>query len=187
MTPEELLVEVVKILEKLNLSYCITGGFAVSVWGRPRATFDIDIVVQLKQAQSFKLISLLRNFSEAGYIDEETVSKAIRQEGEFNFIHPETGLKVDFWVIAKDPVGLKEIKRAIPQTFNGQVIYFISPEDLLLSKLRWYKLSNSEKHLEDARSILKIMKGKLDKKYIRTEVSKQDILDIWQKLINNML
>ncbi len=184
MTPEELLIEVAKILEKLNISYCITGGFAVSVWGKPRATFDIDIVVQLKQAQSFKLISLLRNLSEAGYIDEKTVGKAIRQEGEFNFIHPETGLKVDFWVIVKDPVGLKEIKRAIPQTFNGQVIHFISPEDLLLSKLRWYKLSNSEKHLEDARSIFKMMDNKIDKHYIDVEAANQDILELWQHLIN---
>jgi len=183
MTPEELLIEVAKILEKLNISYCITGGFAVSVWGKPRATFDIDIVVQLKQAQSFKLISLLRSLSGAGYIDEEAVEKAIRQEGEFNFIHPETGLKVDFWVITKNPVGLKEIKRAIPQTFNGQVIYFISPEDLLLSKLRWYKLSRSDKHLEDARSILKMMDEKIDKHYIKREATKQGILNFWQQLI----
>ncbi|MCX6724089.1 MAG: hypothetical protein NT155_02865 [Candidatus Staskawiczbacteria bacterium] len=47
MNPEELLAEIAKILKDLKISYAITGGFAVSVWGRPRYTADIDIVVEL--------------------------------------------------------------------------------------------------------------------------------------------
>ncbi len=183
MTPEELLREIAKILQKLDIPYCITGGFAVSVWGRPRATFDIDIVVQLKKLQAAKLTNLLRNLSEAGYIDNDAMRTAIQHEGEFNFIHPETGFKIDFWVVTKNSVGLKEIQRAIAYSLNGQVINFISPEDLILSKLRWYKLSNSDKHLEDAHSVLKIMGEKLDKKYLEREVKKQKLVAIWKKLI----
>jgi len=40
ISPEKLLIKITKILESLNIKYFITGGFAVSVWGRPRATFD---------------------------------------------------------------------------------------------------------------------------------------------------
>lgn len=41
MDLEKLLIKIAEILEKLSVDYFVTGGFAVSVWGRPRATFDI--------------------------------------------------------------------------------------------------------------------------------------------------
>jgi len=44
---EKLLVQIASILERFDIEYLVTGGFAVSVWGRPRATFDIDIVIKL--------------------------------------------------------------------------------------------------------------------------------------------
>ena len=47
INPGKLLVKVAPILDQLCIAYFVTGGFAVSVWGRPRATFDVDIVVQL--------------------------------------------------------------------------------------------------------------------------------------------
>jgi len=47
MEIEKFLIKIVQILENLKIDYFVTGGLAVSVWGRPRATFDIDIVIKL--------------------------------------------------------------------------------------------------------------------------------------------
>jgi len=47
MEQEELLIKIAGILEKLNIPYAVTGGIAVSVWGRARFTADIDIAVEL--------------------------------------------------------------------------------------------------------------------------------------------
>ena len=47
--PRHLLIKVVKILSKLNIPYLVTGGVAVLVWGRPRFTADIDLVVEIKR------------------------------------------------------------------------------------------------------------------------------------------
>jgi len=49
MEPAELLAKIVEILEDLKIPYAITGGFAISVWGNPRSTNDIDIIVATKK------------------------------------------------------------------------------------------------------------------------------------------
>ncbi|MEK7154002.1 MAG: hypothetical protein AAB792_00395, partial [Patescibacteria group bacterium] len=58
--------------------------------------------------------------------------------------------------------------------------YFVSPEDLILSKLLWYKKSQSTRHLEDVESVLKI--SKVDKKYLKNWAGKLDVAEIWARI-----
>ena len=64
--PRRLLVRIAKILERLKIPYIITGGIAVLVWGRPRFTADIDIVVEIDYRDIRRLESALRELSAAG-------------------------------------------------------------------------------------------------------------------------
>ena len=181
MEVENLLVKVAKILQNLDIPYLITGGIAVTVWGRPRATFDIDIVVELKEPKISSLVKSLKALSKAGYINEEAAKTALKEKGEFNFIHPQTGLKVDFWVVKNTIFSTGEFKRKIAKKIRGEKIYFISPEDLILEKLLWHKDSSSSRQLEDIKSILKI--SKVDLKYIKKWAKEQSTSDIFNKLI----
>ncbi len=99
---EKLLIKIAKILSDLEIKYFVTGGFAVSVWGRPRATFDIDIIVKLIEPHAVPLAKALKEISKAGYADENMIKDAIRHNGEFNFIDPNSGLKIDFWVTEEE-------------------------------------------------------------------------------------
>lgn len=183
----ELLVKIATILEKLNINYCVTGGYAISVWGRPRSTFDIDVVIQLKEEDIIPLAKHLRLLSRAGYIEESSAAKAVAQGGEFNFIHSESGIKVDFWVIQKDnEIGMNELKRKIDKIINGQKIYFISPEDLILSKLRWYQKSQSTRHLEDIESILRISGNQMNMQYLKRWTKKQNAEHILAKILKSL-
>lgn len=166
--PRKVVVKIADILHEVGIPYFITGGFAVSVWGRPRATFDIDIVVELVEPKVDALARALRKVYKAGYIDETSAKDAIRHQSEFNFIDPLTGLKIDFWVTKGDELSLLKFKRRIARKIGGKTVYFISPEDLILSKLVWYKMGESTRQLEDIESIVKISGKKLDMKYIRT-------------------
>lgn len=178
----ELLKKAAAILEKLEIKYCVSGGLAVSVWGRPRSTLDLDIVIRLEALKIPLFLKQLRLLSRAGYLDEPLVREAAAKGGEFNFIHPESGVKVDFWTIKKsDKIGEQELVQRIGKKIDGQKIYFISPEDLILSKLRWYKKSQSTRHLEDIESILKI--SKVDLKYLKVQALRQDTLGILRRLI----
>lgn len=182
--PRNLLLKVVSILDNLGINYFVTGGFAVTVWGRIRTTNDIDMVIQLVKPQIKPLAEALRKISSYGYIDEETASEAVRDNGEFNFIDPDTGFKVDFFINKKEELSVSEFKRKKPKAILGERVYFISPEDLILSKLRWYKISPSSRHIEDVESVLKISGDIIDKKYLLEQSRKQETLHELNKLLN---
>ena len=58
------------------------------------------------------------------------------------------------------------MKRRKFKKILGGNIAFVSPEDLILSKLIWRKKSGSTRHLEDIESVITIQK-KLDWRYIK--------------------
>lgn len=162
-------------LQAAGIDYCITGGYAVSVWGSPRSTLDIDLITGLKPAQVSLLIKAISP-GKGAYLDEEAIREAISSGGEFNYIPAESGLKVDFWVITDaNKAGRLELKRKKKETFEGQEIFFISPEDLILSKLRWARLSKSTRHAEDIRSVLAVSGKTLDLAYLKREAAAQDL------------
>lgn len=179
--PRHLLIKVAEVLEKLHLIYAVTGGMAVFVWGRPRFTADIDIVVLLDVVKISSLVRELSLISEVCYIDERSIHRAFERYGEFNFIDGETGVKVDFWILGKRPFDKDQLDRRKAKDILGQKIYFVSPEDLILSKLRWYREGESSKQLEDIESILKIQK-KLDKGYLKKWAKEQSTLKILESL-----
>ncbi len=183
ISPENFLLSVVSVLNELKIDYFITGGYAVSVWGSPRSTADIDIVIKIIEPKITSLAKALRKISKAGYIDEDIAREAVRKRGEFNFIEPETGLKVDFWVVKDNKIAVLEFRRKIAKKISSQKIYFISPEDLILNKFEWYQQTNSSRHIEDIESILKISGRRLDLEYLKRRVKHLDGSEILNKLI----
>ena len=180
--PRHLLVKVVEILSELNIPYLVTGGVAVLVWGRPRFTADIDLVVEIKEENLFQLEKALKKLSPKGYVDLEAMEDALKHHGEFNFIDADTGVKVDFWVLTDSILDKSRFKRRKLKKILGTDIYFTSPEDLILIKLKWYKASESSRQFEDIQSILKIT-GHVDKNYIEKMVQELDLLEAWQEVL----
>lgn len=183
MEIEDLLVKIATILGDLNIPYIITGGMAVSVWGRPRFTADIDIVVELFPKNIKILAKELLKLDKDVYVSQEAMLEALKYNGEFNFIDPHSQLKVDFWVV-NDAFNKQKIKRKIVKKIEGKKINFISPEDLILSKLLWYKESNSTRQLEDIQSVLRI--SKVDLKYLKTWAKEQDTIETLSELLNKV-
>ncbi len=179
---EKLLLQVIPILEKLGINYYVTGGLAASFWGAPRSTLDIDLVVKLVEPKVASLAAALRKISEFGYIDEDTAKDAVRRKSEFNFIDSDSGYKVDFWIMENDPITTEQDRRKIALEIEGQKVYFVSPEDLILNKLKWFEESQSTRHLEDIKSVLKNCGKKLDKKYLKQWAGKLQVLDILEGL-----
>jgi len=177
---EKLLLTVGKILDALDIPYIVTGGYAVSVWGRTRSTLDIDIVIELTASKIKTLEQALKKISQISYVDEGAMREALERKSEFNFIYPELGIKVDFF-IRDDRFFKEQIKRRIPIKIGGQNIYFVSPEDLILSKLIWCKKSESSRQIEDVKSIIKRQK-KLDWRYLKKWAKIQETEDVLENL-----
>lgn len=180
MELENILKKIAKILQKLQIPYLVTGGVAIVVWGRPRYTADIDIIIELKEKKVKELVSTL---IKEGYVDENVVREALKYKGEFNFIDNETGLKVDFWILDNSAFDRSRLKRAVVRKIFGQKVSFSSPEDLILKKLLWFNESKSSRQLEDIHSVLTIIKDQLDYKYLKRWAKKQKTLGLLEEII----
>ncbi|MDP3741036.1 MAG: nucleotidyl transferase AbiEii/AbiGii toxin family protein [bacterium] len=177
-----LLKIVAQILEKLDIPYFLTGGVAVAKWGAPRFTADIDIVVQLVAKNLDKLADELLAIDKYAYVDKDAMRNALDHLGEFNFIHRTSGVKVDFWVLQRDKFNQNRMSRRVPVDVAGQKVYFSTPEDLILSKLNWFKESQSSRHLEDIGSVLDKQRA-LDLDYLKRGAVDQRVSDTLETLL----
>lgn len=180
MTIKQFLVEISQTLDKLKIEYAVSGGVAVSVWGRPRYTADLDIVIKIESREKVEKLAeeLLQKFK-VGYLDKETVLAAYKDKSEFNLIEPEYGLKADFFVTGQDEHQKLEIGRVIKKKIGNSMIRFISPEDLIIAKLKWYRESQSERQLEDIAAVLDT--GGIDQKYLNLWIKKLGLEEEWKK------
>jgi len=163
MREEDVIEKIIKDLEMLKIPYFITGGFAVNVWGRIRTTHDLDVIVAITIKDLPAIINIF--LPEEFYFSDVAAKDAILTKNTFNVIHHKTGLKIDFWILKDDIFGKAQLKRRKKAKFLDQPIYFVSPEDLILIKLKWYKECESDRHFFDALSVWQAQKG-LNKRYL---------------------
>lgn len=182
MSIQKFVNQIASVLNQLKIDYIITGGIAVSVWGKPRHTADVDIVVEIDSVESIQdLIKDLKKVFPKSYPDVEMAIDAFKRKSEFNVIESGYGLKADFFISDKSEYKKLEIKRGRSRKIDGKIIRFISPEDLIISKLIWFKDSESTRQLEDIASVLDIQKN-LDKKYLTLWIEKLELKEEWEKV-----
>jgi len=57
------LIEIVDALSEAGVPYMIIGAFALAAWGRPRATLDLDFMIQTSELPQ----ELIRNLAGLGF------------------------------------------------------------------------------------------------------------------------
>lgn len=144
----------------------VTGAWSVIYYGRPRASHDIDFVVEIKPQSVEWILKILRKLPSDFQFQENAVKRAIASQKVFNVIHLPTYLKLDFWLLTSDGFDKSRFQRKQEVRVLGQKMVFATAEDTVLQKLRWYKISPIEKNLIDAAFVYQIQKKNLDFKYL---------------------
>jgi hypothetical protein len=178
VTPEERTLDaVISLLERLDIPYMITGSLASSHHGRPRATHDADLVIDL---DGDRLDALVRELQAAHfYVDARGAREALAQRRQFNVIDTEQACKVDL-IIRKDrPFSRAEFdRRQHVDAGFGRPLAMVTPEDAILSKLEWAKRTDSERQLRDAAAIVE-MNPTLDRVYVKSWAQQLGVVDLW--------
>lgn len=178
----KLLIEISSFLDTHKIPYMITGAWSAIFYGRPRASHDIDFVVELGSQDLERSLRIFSQLPEKFMVQTLGIREAIQTKGMFNIIHLPTMLKLDFWILTDEEFDKSRFKRKKRVKILGQVMEMASAEDTIIQKLKWYQMGQIEKHLIDAAFIYQIQEANLDKKYLQLWVTKLRLKEYYQQL-----
>lgn len=178
---DDLFETLLSILEWRRVDYMLVGAIGVFLWGEPRYSRDIDIVVTARKEGADLLISDLLRAGLAGPPPESVVRHALLRVPR----SPE-GLMVDVWVRRSE-----EMLRTIPPQeraafrrwiryddaaarrkttvpYGGRGIYIARPEDIIIPKVD-FSARSPQRYAKDSADICAILmrQGRsIDRRYL---------------------
>jgi len=147
----QLLEQICRIMDTLRVPYMLSGSVAMNLYAEPRTTQDIDIIVEMMVEDISNFIKLL---DDRFYYSEEAIYEAIQRKSMFNVIDFHTGMKVDLIIRSGDLFEQEKFHNRRKTNYQGIDLWVISPEDLVVSKLRWIQELQSEKQKSDIANLL---------------------------------
>jgi len=178
VTAEAFLKQVVLALEQAQIPYMMTGSFASSAHGIIRGTNDIDIVIAPNAAQLRTFIAQFPN--DRYYADEHDAIEALQHASQFNIIDFASNWKADLIIRRSRDFSSVEFDRRRHHVISGVSVYIASPEDVLIAKLEWAKMGESDRQIEDAAGIIATQGSALDRPYVERWVEKLELQRQWQ-------
>ena len=175
---------IINVFDEMGISYYLCGSLASSAYGLSRTTQDIDLVSDISMGH---VNSFVEKLKEKYFIDAEMLRNAIKSETSFNLIHLDTMFKIDIFILKVDPYSKTSFNRiqedSLDQGKDSLKIFISSPEDVILSKLIWFKLGSeiSERQWLDILGVIKIQGDNLDKEYLIQWSKQRDIYDLLRK------
>lgn len=177
--PIWLVHQLASIFDFLNIPYYVSGSVASSLQGEVRFTEDLDLAIEIESEQVQPLIDAL---SQDFYISDVAVYEAIEGvTNSFNVIHLQTTEKADIFISRQTDFDLNKMSRRQlyiadepAQSFN-----VCSPEDTILQKLMWFKMTDfqSQKQWRDILGVIKLQRDRLDWDYLGLWSQKLEVKD----------
>ena len=174
---------IIDVLKRLGIPYMVTGSVALFVYGEPRATNDLDIVIDPSKEA---LASLLSEISSRAYVTQEAASEAFRCRSMFNAIDLATTEKIDFILLKDRSFDLVRFERRVPCGIKSLKFIASTAEDTILSKLSWARRGQSERQLRDVYGVLRIQADALDWKYLRYWASELGVMSLLDELLREI-
>ena len=179
MSVRELLARLSSVLEAAAVPYMLTGSYASSLHGTPRATQDVDLVVAPTRSQ---LAALLKLLPEAEYyVSQDAAFDSLKHRGQFNVIDFATGWKIDFIIVKDRDFSREEFQRRRVQDLDGLAFAVATPEDVIIAKLEWAKLGESDRQIEDAAGIIRLQGEQLDTTYVERWIAELGLEAQWER------
>jgi hypothetical protein len=150
-------LQVVKALDEIGAPYMIVGAFAGLAFGLNRATFDVDILVDLREEH---FDALAAHFPlPRYYADPEMMRNSTRMGIMFNLIDTQEGVKADLVPMTRELGYRIAFERRVRRTFkdeegNSFEAWCAQPTDIIIGKLKAWAEGQSAKHPADIHNLL---------------------------------
>ncbi|MBI5288362.1 MAG: nucleotidyltransferase [Chloroflexi bacterium] len=167
-------VKVAEALDSIGVDYLITGSVAAGFYSVPRMTRDLDVIIDPNPGDRAYLQKVL---SEDFTVDPDAVREAMLDRTIFNAMTEET--KIDFIVRnpRMNPGPIFDRHREV--LVDGVRLKLLAPEDLIIAKLLWARLSYSEQQMRDVHNLLHYQG--LDLEYVRRLVVRHRLGELFRE------
>ncbi len=182
--PEPDLLELfVRPLSSEGIRYLVSGSVAAMLYGEPRVTHDVDLVVFLRLEQITRLPRLYP--SPEFYVppaDVVAAEMARERRGHFNIIHADSGLKADFYTANRDELHAWAFRNQRQYSIRGIHITLAPPEYVIVRKLEYYREGGSEKHLRDIRAMLAVSGEQINRAELNEWIRSRGVAAEWKQV-----
>ena len=171
-------------LEKCSFDYMVTGSVASTLYGEPRLTHDIDLVIVLHipEIEKFRSCFPVSDFY-CPPIEVIRIELTRKTFSHFNLIHHNSGYKADCYPFTGNPLHLWALKNKREIRINPDLkIKTAPPEYVIIRKLQFFREGGSEKHLIDIRKMLSSPDLILDNGILETWIQKLELQKEWASL-----
>lgn len=171
-------------LNELGVRYMVTGSVAMIIYGEPRLTHDVDLIVVLEREHISQLSQIFPP-SEFYCPPAEVIAIEAARDlgGHFNIIHHKTGFKADMFLGGRDPLHAWGLAKARRLDVEGDSIVVAPPEYVILRKLEYFRSGGSEKHLRDIRSMLTASPELIQESELQQQINARGLQEVWKKAL----
>ncbi len=160
----------------------VTGSTAGILYGEPRMTHDVDIVVSLAMKD-------VQPFVDAFPLDEfycppdDVLAIEVRrgQRGHCNLIHHATGFKADIY-IAFDELHRWGLTHRRTLDLDALRIQVAPVEYVIVRKLEYFREGGSQKHVRDIQSMLAVSHDAIDRAVLDELIAKRGLIPEWERI-----
>lgn len=168
-------------LNKLEIDYVVTGSVASIIYGNPRLTHDIDLVININ---SLQVTDFLAQFDpDKFYVPPAEVFQIeLKRDahGHVNIIHLESGFKADLYFAGKSDLQMWALNKYSETEFFNMSFRLAPVEYVIIQKLLFYREAKMQKHIIDIQGILEHSKEIIDFELLNFYIDKYKLDDIWK-------
>jgi len=172
-------------LQRLNatgIRYMVTGGLAAIIYGEPRLTNDVDIVLALERDEADRLVAAFPTPEYYAPPAEVVRDEAARpQWGHFNLLHVETALRADVYALGDDALGRWGMARRWAAPMAAETVWVAPIEYVILMKLVYFRDGGSERHLRDISAMLRISGEAIDQAALESWLERLSLRSEWTR------
>lgn len=183
MSLASFLERVVAVLDEAEVPYMLTGSLASAFYAVPRATQDIDVVIEAEKEGIERLIDGL--LAAGWHADRDAALEAWQGQSQFNAIEPDTGWKADFIVRKDRAYSREEFGRREQISLLGVELAMASLEDVLIAKLEWSRLWDSALQRRDVVQLLERTWQRVDRAYVERWVTELGLGAEWRTALSH--
>ncbi len=180
-------LRLVTTLEALGVTYAIGGSVAAMMYSAPRLTIDLDLMVSAPLKQLNQLMREVESWQVYITPFEAIVENNLPGGLPFNIIDGAIGTKADLYIAQDsglDASAMARRRRLMWDRETGTAAWFLSPEDVILYKLGYYRQGGevAQKHPTDIANMLDVIGSQLELTYLSHWAAEIGVADLWQAL-----